>query len=351
MINPLTADQLIENIEQLIKDFEHFLMSNTGKSKEIFKQSVDEIRTCFNYSELVYGASYQGGISEIKKKYSPLLLRIGLYLEDNILLDIKNIEKVHTAFSTIAQSYKIKRAYTELYRGKKFQKAKLGKFDEKHPIILHSRKNIAQLMKELKELKSEKNRYGFREDESELFHGLLNLPYRLQHATNYYYAALNAGSLDSYDEIKRHNPEYESPFSTKGNISKLANGGFVFFRLYVDAVNSPQTRYGDTSIILDLKLLRKCGWISLHDQLNPFPSGSPNTRHFYWAKRLLRTSEVVSIKNDTKDKMLHDGLLYRYRISEISEYQSGSKDILNSFGKKILTIEKSRSFFCRRHYM
>ena len=40
--------------------------------------------------------------------------------------------------------------------------------------------------------------------------------------------------------------------STKGNIDKLGNGGFVFFRLYVKPVNGNQTRYGDTSIIFEL---------------------------------------------------------------------------------------------------
>ena len=232
-----------------------------------------------------------------------------MYIANHSRVNNADAKTVNLGFSVLAQRYKVKSAYTDLYFGKKFQKAELGNFDAKHllsqsnPVALHSQQNMTLLRNELKELKGNNNNlYGLRDDEIVLFECLLSLPYRLQHATNYYYPLLNAGSLDSYTEIQRHEPTYQSPFSTKGNIDKLGNGGFVFFRLYVAPVNSSQTRYGDSSLIFDLNILRRCGWISLHDQLNPFPGNSPKSRHFYYGKRLLRTIVHHDFFNQLKIK-------------------------------------------------
>ncbi|WNG37425.1 hypothetical protein F0U61_29880 [Archangium violaceum] len=112
---------------------------------------------------------------------------------------------------------------------------------------------------------------GLMEDEEPLFEALLNLPYRLKHATNAWYCILNDGRLDSYDEIKRRYPNWQSEFSTNGNIEALGNGGFVFFRLDVGD-GAIDTRYGATLVTYDLDLLTRDGWVSMYDQLKPLSS-------------------------------------------------------------------------------
>ena len=347
-LKEITAMKLIMQIENLHTEFKNRLKSK--KDVRELNETIKIIHYYFDRPHLVSKATCNGGIAAIKEKYAGLLLQVSLYITKIIHINNKQADHVNKSMSVIAQRYKIKRAYTELYKGKKFKKAELGDFDSAHPItqknpvVTSSKKNIAQLKDDLKKMQGGDNLYNLRNDEIGLFKALLELPYRLQHATNYYYPTLNAGALDSYTEIQRREPSYLSTFSTKGNIDKLGNGGFIFFRCFVDPINSSKTRYGDTSLVFDLKLLRTCGWVSLHDQLNPFPSHSPNSRHFYWNKRLLRTSEAVAIENNTKDKALHDGLLYSYRTSPVFQYDKGSKDTQKSFGEAIKIVESKRSF-------
>ncbi|MFN7094783.1 MAG: hypothetical protein ACK4M7_05400, partial [Burkholderiales bacterium] len=93
--------------------------------------------------------------------------------------------------------------------------------------------------------------------------------------------------------------------------------------------------------IFDLNLLLHHGWISLHDQLVPF--STPGATRFYQGKRLIRTAAVIAIKNNTQEKTLHDGLLYKYRISPIQSYR-GKEDTQKSFGRSIQVLEIKRSF-------
>lgn len=347
----ISIERLILKITNLIGDFERKDLPKKSISFQL-KKEFDEIHYYFEHPELVLRGSYEGGLQKVREKYAANLLQISLFVSRSTEISKAEAKVVHRGFNHLAKLYKVKRAYNELYKGAKFKKANLGKFNpqtpisQHNPIMFRSRKNIRNLVALLKKLDgNEENLYGLRDDEVVLFEVLLNLPYRLQHATNHYYEALNAGSLDSYTELKRHNPNYESPFSTKGNIKKLGNGGFVFFRLYVDPINSSQTRYGDSALIFDLNILRQYGWISLHDQLVSFPAKSVATRHFYWNKRLLRTSSVCSlISQGTNDKTLQGGVQYCYRTSEIKSYDSGKKDTLKSFGETIETDDHTINF-------
>lgn len=347
----ITCEELLEKIEFLINNVDKEKLSHKAFAVQL-KKMYDEVEYYFSHPKLILRGSYHAGIETIKQRYAPELLRISLFVSRSLMISKEEAQVVNKGLTHVAKLYKIRRAYNDIYKGKKFIAAGLGRFDSQHPIsqvnpIMHqSRKNIKFLITKLKTMNGDANHlYGLRDDEISLFSLLLNLPFRLQHATNHYYPALNSGNLGSYTELQRYMPEYESPFSTKGNIDKLGNGGFVFFRFYVAGINSEQTRYGDSSLIFDLNVLRKFGWVSLHDQLNPFPSKSPSTRHLYWDKRLIRTSTVYPLEGQAKsDKGLYAGLEYNYRQSRIASYGSGKKDTLKSFGDGITTHKRKTKF-------
>lgn len=258
-------------------------------------------------------------------------------------------EEQKTTFAPLAEAYKFKHVYRSLLHGAKFKKAGLGEFDEGKPITQpnpiqeQSKNNLRALIHELKQNGNQKHKFNLRDDEILLFQCLLNAPFRLQHATNLFYPVLSSGSLKSYEELKRDDPEYKSEFSTKGNIKGLNNDGFVYFRGYIDPVNGDDTRYGFTKLQFDLQLLRKCGWISLRDQLKPL--STRNTKTFYWEKRLLRTVQEVNINNKAKDRTLRDGLLYHYRKTPINKkYDSGRKDPFK-------VVAQSESISCTRSFL
>jgi hypothetical protein len=85
-----------------------------------------------------------------------------------------------------------------------------------------SKKNLKILKSKLKDKKTGKL---LDPQEIEVFKAIIDLPFKCQHATAHYYPLLTSGGLDSYEEIKRHDSDYEPKFSTKGNIEKLQNGG------------------------------------------------------------------------------------------------------------------------------
>ncbi|MFN7094499.1 MAG: hypothetical protein ACK4M7_03960, partial [Burkholderiales bacterium] len=339
-----------------------------SESFSALRHQLNEIRYYFSTPNHVTGAAYQGGLAQLEDQYGAALFRIALMINSQATkkrkLNETEFDTAHKGFTNLVKRYKVKRAYTDIHKGKKFVKAGLPKFARENslfhnnPIRDLSKQNITLLIKELKQTGTN-TKFGIRPEEEALFATLLKLPYKLQHATNAYYPMLNSGKFNSYKEIKRRNPYYESSYSTKGNVEKLGNDGFVFFystkgnveklgndgfvffRLYVDPINNSQTRYGDSSLIFDLNLLLHHGWISLHDQLVPF--STPGATRFYQGKRLIRTAAVIAMKNNTQEKTLHDGLLYKYRISPIQSY-NGKEDTQKSFGQSIQVLEIKRSF-------
>lgn len=345
----ILAEDLISKINKLESDFHKMIQNKAKINYAQLKIQYDSIIFYLNKPAFVLKASYHGGLHKLKERFGRALLQVNLYLTKFKLLNKQELQSVYRGFSLLAKIYKERRAYNDIYRGKKYIKAGLGTFNEKkpagqpNPIAVQSKQNIEGLIAELRAGNNNVvHKFGLRTDEIELFSVLLNLPLRMQHATNFYYPALNAGTLDSYAEIKRRDSDYKSPFSTDGNIEKLGNGGFIFFRVYVDPINSQETRYGKTTLIFDINLLRNIGWVSLHDQLKPFPS--KNTWRFYWEKRLLRTAEAVVLHANTKEKSLFDGNRYHYRTDPIFNYNKGTLDTQKSFGPKIATVEVTRSF-------
>lgn len=350
----IVLSQLSDQIEELLTEFNRFLKKQHKKQKNTLKEMLTRIDYYFAHPELVHKASYIGGLEQLKKSFDAKLFRVRLYLNDGALLNEAEAETACLGFTRLAEKIKIKRAYTEIRKGKKFNKAGITAFNDKkpisqtNPIKRRSQKNINKLVTFLNDRSDVTNTYfGLREDEYSLFKYLCNLPYQLQHATNHFYAIQNAGVLKSYKEIKRDDPDYHSSFSTDGNVKKLGNDGFVFFRVFTPYNNNTQTRYGDTRIMLDFNILREHGWVSLHDQLNSFPSTNVNTRRFYSGYNLIRTSEAVALENDTKDKALNDGLHYRYRVEKLT---AKKKDTIKSFGDQIETQERTDSFLTEIFY-
>ena len=144
----ITAQQLIKNIKQLISEFDLCLEGNANNTKVQLQQALSAIRDYFNHANLVHGATYYGGMIQIKEKYAPSLLRVGMYIANHSRVNNADAKTVNLGFSVLAQRYKVKSAYTDLYFGKKFQKAELGNFDAKHllsqsnPVALHSQQNM-----------------------------------------------------------------------------------------------------------------------------------------------------------------------------------------------------------------
>jgi|GEM_PF-6266658 len=332
----LQAGEYAEVVDKMIVDYRQKI--------EIKDETVQSAKDQLNNPNEINATSYLGGVSALKTKYHPFFLQIALSKKaeevSKVTVDENQASSLHKLFSRKARIFKEKSAYKTLLKGKKFKKAGFeidhaNKNSSSNPIMQQSKKNMQNLRKTLNRL-----------DDIEiiLFEHLLSLPYKLQHATSSYYPILNSGTLDSTTEIQRRDSSFQPSFSTKGNIAKLGNGGFIFFRVFVDPINPSQTRYGDARIITDMNLLLQKGWISLHDQLNPFPSKSPNTKHFYEKKRLLRTSKSTLFHSQVKDQSLADGLLYEYRESTINSYTKGKDDTLKSFGKTISTRRIKKSF-------
>lgn len=328
---------------------------------ERLQMQLNEIRFYLSHPDYLLKGNIVGGLRKFRLKYEAKLIEGAMLLRSFLVRSELPVDSntfklqsklIFKELTRLVQLYKIRRAYTEILKGKKFTLAGFPNYNAKHPlrqinpIQRASTENINRLKQRLKDSGGTRA-FGLRDEERNLFASLLNLPYKMQHATDQYYPILSSGSLDSYTEIQRENPSYESQFSTKGNIQKLGNGGFVFFRVYVESINNEKTRYGHTTVVSDLHLLRKCGWISLHDQLNPFPYKSPGSRRFYWGKRLLRTSEAVSFQSKpSSDKGLYEGLSYHYRLDPIDSYSKGRKDPQKDFSdlRSIQTFTRGAYF-------
>jgi len=235
--------------------------------------------------------------------------------EASPLSDPTKAKTILNGFNLLAQAYKQKKAYWRLASGKKYRVAgitlpKGKKLAAPNLIEKLSKENLTALKRSLRD-QGGKQGFGLKSKELKLFKTLLDLPFKLQHATNHFYEIARSGSLDSLSEVQRRTPGFSSFFSTKGNISALGNDGFAFFRVFVDGFNGESTRYGKTRILLDLDVLRRCGWISLHDQLYPF--STTNGKRFYEEKRLLMTAQPCLLKGTGKSqKSLYDGLKYTY---------------------------------------
>lgn len=319
------------------------------------------------------------------------------------LSDQKQAASVVNGLTLFKQAYKVQKAYQDIYSGLKYKKAEFTSYLNKstetiqtdlraklraerlkmreeikaikkskqsiskiqtaiqkvrpnsiNPIKLLSKRNLQVLKQTLSleleaDIKLKKfpntahNRSGLLPDEIDLFGALLNLPYKLQHGTNHFADIARNGRLDSLTEIHRYRPQYESPFSTPGNLQELGNGGFIFFRCYVDGVNSEQTRYGNTRMITDLSLLREVGWVSLHDQLVPFSSHN-RQQTLYEGKRLLFKAVPAHVNNKAQKNKSADGISYTYRTEPITSYKTGAKDTQKSFGTTIATKSETIKF-------
>ncbi|KTC66275.1 Uncharacterised protein (plasmid) [Legionella adelaidensis] len=319
------------------------------------------------------------------------------------LSEQKQAASVISKLTLFQQAYKVKSAYSAINLGLKYKKAEFPEYLHKSTEDIHAdlaakmhnevrsmRRDIqrikksgrkpAQIEKDLQQIKipslnpikklsqrnlraikkalsvdlerlittgklpaTARNSFGLLPDEIDLFGALLNLPYKLQHGTNHFSDIARTGRLDSLTEIQRHRPEYSSPFSTPGNLQELGNGGFIFFRCFVDGVNSDQTRYGNTRIITDLSLLREIGWVSLHDQLVPFSSHN-RQQTLYEGKRLLFKATPADVHNKAHKHKSADGIRYTYRVAPITTYQAGTKDTQKAFGTTIATSEETIKF-------
>jgi|688.fasta_scaffold13698_5 hypothetical protein len=342
-IHCISIQQLQEKIDRFLKKMK--TINRIPRSEVlILEQELQEIYFYLHHAEYVAYATSQGGVYHFRETYQLKLVQASIAIKNTLdpqaptvgsgllQIDPQRWQVINKTLKQWIQRYKVEKSYRALAKGRKFKRvgqtsgAKAGQL-----IQQLSKRNLEQLILKLKEPGCQ-NRFGLREDEIQLFRSLLNLPFKMQHATNYFYPALNSGSLDSYQELQRSNPGYVSPFSTTGNISRLGNGGFLFFRIYVDGVNADKTRYGDSSLVFNLQLLRKIGWISLHDQLIPFSStGSTN---FYWGERLLRRAAAIRLEGDPKsDKTSWRGQRYTYRRTYISNY-GGKKDVQKTFGEE-----------------
>lgn len=333
----ISETALIEKLEQISKMVSAF----SSRSKDELSKCLSEVKCYFSNPDLVSNAYKRQGLKNIHNHYLPQILKAEFLLSEiikNTNFSLSECEKL-TKLSFLVQAYKVKKAYQHLKSGKKFvQTGVLNKPSNpavqksfSNPIKELSKQNIKKLIHKLSE-KGNKS-FGLRDDEVLLFTLLVNMPLQCQHATNSYYPIMNSGTLNSLDEINRYNPNYKSGFSTNGNIEKLHNGGFVFFRVYMDGGNVEKTRYGTTILHTDISLLTKIGWISLHDQLKPVLA--TGAKRIYWEKRLLRTATTININNKLKDKNLMDGIKYTYRSEKFNEnmpFSCGKEDTQKSFG-------------------
>lgn len=313
----ISAVELQNSIRKfLAKDF------TVIKNREAHKKKLQAIRHYFRTPNLVSDATGHGGMKGIIKTYTPRLLWAkSQFCTKMPVMTPQQAAVVVKGFTSLARLFKMRKAYANLRQGKKFQlsesvhPAALSTLQQPNCIEELSKQNIQRLITRLSETGT--NAFGLRDDELSLYKWLLELPYRMQHATNHYYAIANSGALDSYEEIQRTRPEYESPFSTLGNVKSLGNHGFTFFRIFVDGINGETTRYGNSRIVTDLSLIEKSGWISLRDQLVPL--SSKGTRRAFEGKALLKVSAVVGINATTADKKLKDGIETIYRREKFPE--------------------------------
>lgn len=357
----------IKELESAISSIEQEKESEPEERVERANMVLPQIKTLelkldsvANFSDL----NDSGGLTALRIKANPALLSLQARASDIVasmaakkvvspLSNPKNSEVVVKGMTLFSQLYKVRKAYQGIYSGRKYKKVVPVKKDE-NPIKALSEKNLKALKQKLqvglkadietgKLKETNLNSFGLKPDEIDLFAALLNLPYKMQHATNHFAEIANAGRLNSLTEIHRHNPTFDSPFTTPGNLTELGNGGFVFFRVYVEGTNGEQTRYGNTRVTSDISVLRDIGWISLHDQLVPF-SNKRRKQVFYVNKRLLFTAEPTSIKNKAQANKSADALKYTYRVTPITSYNAGTQDKQKDFGKKIKTKTETISF-------
>jgi hypothetical protein len=354
----------IIDFKTLIEDFLHGMtLASKGNNPQLL-QSLEakyaRIKYLHNNPLQIKDAAKDGGAREFYRRYEPALLKNSITL-NNLKrvaekmspqlkeITIEEAELVARGFNSLVRHHKFNLTYCRLATGIKFKKtgtvklSPVKKVKPTNPIAEISKANIARLKSALNEKNN--NPYGLRDDELPLLKLLLQLPLRCQHATNFYYPIANAGSLDSYTEIQRHRPDFESAFSTKGNVTKLGNGGFVFFRIFVEGVNGSDSRYGNTRLVTDISVLEQHGWISLHDQLIPFPHKG-TSKNFYWDKRILRTGKPSNLNSKTKTNADRDGIEYTYRQEKLptgGRYK-GKKDSLKTFREKMNKTTRTLSF-------
>ncbi|MFF5499869.1 hypothetical protein ACFY7D_41005, partial [Streptomyces aquilus] len=132
-----------------------------------------------------------------------------------------------------------------------------------------SQKNIENLRQEIDTLIAQmppERQEAFRA----LKQRLLDLPYRVKHATPAYHAIANSGVMSSQGDLARRNVKHlASGKSSANNTTNLGNDDFVFFRMEVGD-GAMASRYGPTTLVFDAAVLEEHGgWVSLHDQLHP----------------------------------------------------------------------------------
>ncbi|MGF9905277.1 hypothetical protein [Brevibacillus porteri] len=214
----------------------------------------------------------------------------------------------------------------EKYAGKKhylyphdpyFKHPKKKNKDKANPIKLLSERNIHKLHKQLidnaqryfeanpEDLVSYFNRgVGcLMADEKELFLAVYGLPFTVKHATPNFHPIANDGSLDSFAEYSKKNPNWKSEFSTPGNVEKLGNHGFVFFRVDVGD-DKIETRYGGTQISSDMSLIEHDGWVSMFDQLKPL-SSKTMISYYDHEGALIRQAEIPRKDNTNQYKQFY----------------------------------------------
>lgn len=323
-----------------------FLKKDFKVDHEALKEELQAIRHYFKTPNLVSNATGHGGMKGIISVYSPRLLWAESQFSARIpIMKPKQAAVVVRGFTSLARLFKTRKAYANLRQGKKFRlsgnvpSTALSILEQPNCIEMLSGQNIQRLITRL----GGTNALGLRDDELSLYKWLLELPFRMQHATNHYYAIANSGALDSYEEIQRTRPEYDSPFSTPGNVKSLGNHGFTFFRVFVDGTNGETTRYGNSRIVTDLSLIEKSGWVSLRDQLVPLSSAG--TRRAFEGKALLRISSVVGISTTTTDKKLKDGIETTYRREEFpGSPHRGKKETLKSLQEDAQATKRRVAF-------
>lgn len=189
--------------------------------------------------------------------------------------------------------------------------------DKANPIKLLSERNIHKLHEQLidnaqryfeakpEDLESYFNRgVGcLMADEKELFLAVYGLPFTVKHATPNFHPIANDGSLDSFAEYSKKNPNWKSEFSTPGNVEKLGNHGFVFFRVDVGD-EKIETRYGGTQISGDMSLIEYDGWISMFDQLKPL-SSKTMISYYDHEGALIRQAEIPRKDNTNQYKQIY----------------------------------------------
>lgn len=305
----------IKAMEILHKQHQSFIDILNGPTK---------IGNACNYTVQGFGK----GLQAIREYLTPDLVRTKFLLEYSIAhlksIPIPNehseeqLAAMGQAGLTIAKWFKVKFTYQTIDAGKKWISARNKESHIPKPSIhqntieMVSKNNIAWLLSELK---------PFKKEEKAFITSIMTLPFTIKHATQNWYRIANDGRLESTYEFKKRNQGWNSEFSTPGNLKKLGNKGFVFFRVDV-GLEEIETRYGDTQVMADLNLIEQQGWISLFDQLNPLSSDSMK-RFYDHQGNLLRTTEVGGTNN----------IYHSYKYGMIPA---------NSRGKKAISFSKTQ---------